>query len=343
MIEFKNEPIYKPNITKELILQHYNSYDIFRFYCGEFTISQNFSSPLRTDQNPSFNIFMHKSGELFYNDFLLGAGDFVKFIREKFSLNYYNALSKICIDLKLNHLYSCNEIANFLLTKSEPKTYNVDLKQYKSSSIQIKSRKWVVEDLNFWKQFGIGIKTLNKYSVIPITHIFIGDSIIKADNYSYAFVENKDGFKTYTIYRPYNEQKWLKDHDSSVWYSWEQLPKTDEVLIITKSKKDIMSINDVLSIPATALQNEKIIPKQKVVQELIERFPTIYLLYDNDYDKEENWGRMFGKKFADKYGLTQIEIPERFKSKDFSDLVKNFGVEKSKEIFQDIINNILPF
>jgi hypothetical protein len=33
-------------------------------------------------------------------------------------------------------------------------------------------------------------------------------------------------------------------------------------------------------------------------------------LYDNDYDKEVNWGREFGEKIADKFNLMQIEIED---------------------------------
>lgn len=344
-IDFSKKDIaHKEYISKEAILRHFSSYDVFRYYCGDFEIGKAFKSPIKTEKKPSFNIFVHKSGQLFYKDFRFGSGDFVQFIREKYTLNYRDALSKICIDMGLSDLYQHNNIQEHYISKKEPVKYDFDIKEVKKQNISIRSRKWKGYDYEYWKQFGISLRSLKNYKVVPISHIFIGDNIIKAEPHAYAFIENKDGYRSYTIYQPFSENhKWLKDHDSSVWYGWEQLPKTGDTLIITKSRKDIMSIVDVLDIPSTGLQNEMILPKPQVVQELITRFKDIYVLYDNDYDKDLNYGVEFGRKFADEFYLSQIIIPSFYKSKDFSDLVKNHGQKVAKEAYKDMVNNILPF
>lgn len=102
-----------------------------------------------------------------------------------------------------------------------------------------------------------------------------------------------------------------------------------------------MSIANTLKIPTVSLQSESIKPKPKIVEELKNRFEYIYLLYDNDYDKEINWGRKFGQNLSDEYDFFQIEIPDNFKSKDFSDLVLNHGRDKAKEILITLLET--PF
>jgi hypothetical protein len=104
-----------------------------------------------------------------------------------------------------------------------------------------------------------------------------------------------------------------------------------------------MSLHDVTGIPAVSLQTESAFPKEHVIDILKNRFSLIYLLYDNDFDKEINWGREFGSKLRDKFKFLQIEIPEEYKSKDFSDLVKNHGEKNAKECIEELIDQALPF
>ena len=199
-----------------------------------------------------------------------------------------------------------------------------------------------MHDIQFWLDFGITKKTLIKYNVTPIKYYFINGHIIKTDKYSYAFIEYKDGKETYKIYQPFSEDfKWINNHDESVWQGWEQLPEKGEQLIITKSLKDVMSISEVLKIPAVALQSETVKPKDKIVEQLYRRFDDIFILYDNDFDKKINWGQVASKELADYYGFYQIMIQNKWKSKDFSDLVKNHGAIKAYKLWEDEI--CLPY
>ena len=94
-------------------------------------------------------------------------------------------------------------------------------------------------------------------------------------------------------------------------------------------------------IPSLSLQGEGYIPKEHVVSQLKERYKKIYILYDNDFKAEEkgeeNHGRVFGKKLADMFQLIQIEIPELYRSKDPSDLYKDWG----KEVFITVMQSLI--
>ena len=98
-----------------------------------------------------------------------------------------------------------------------------------------------------------------------------------------------------------------------------------------------MSIVNVAGMNAVALQGEAMRPKQHVVQQLKDRFDKVYVLYDNDFDNPNNPGRTLGNKIASEFNLTQIEIPDDYLSKDFSDLVKAHGNYNANSVLQKLL------
>ena len=329
----------KKIVTKEGILIYIQDADIYRFYTGQpVDLTKNIKSPLRDDDNtPSFGYFIGSSGEICFNDFGKNKGDCVKFVELYFGLSFFEALSKIVVDFNLTHHFIYKDMFK------TSKEYNPNKFESRAKIISTANRKtlgkkarpWKAYDLAFWEQFGITKETLLYFKVEPIEYIFFDGEPLLADKFAYAFNEFKDNKRTIKIYQPFNENyKWLNNHNNSVWQGWDQLPKEGNKLIITSSLKDSMSIVDVLNIPSVSLQSESVIPKTQVIDELKSRFKTIYLLYDNDFDKPENIGEILGKKVCEQFNILQLYIPKSFKSKDFSDLVKKYGREEAKEIYQ---------
>lgn len=329
----------KQMITKSLLMKYVTDIEVYQKYIDEKIIpNRNILSPLMPETSPSFGFFKGNSGEICFKDFRLGSGDCIKFVQMKFDLTFFEALSKIAIDFNMED--------DFILKKTE-KTYSNDIKsmdrnEFLANAVTFElkktSRKWALHDVTFWEQYGISIGTLEKFNVQPVSYFHINDKIIKADRHAYCFIEFKDSKETYKIYQPYNEKyKWLNSHNNAVWQGWSQLPKNGYELIITKSLKDVMAIYEVTGYNAVALQCENILPKRHVFEELESRFKIIYGFYDNDFDKEVNWGREFGNKLCSEYGLVMIEIADSHKCKDFSDLVKSVGREKAKTILNDML------
>lgn len=335
----------KELVTKELLYEHISDLDIYNMYMEgkPVHINKAMLSPLRDEKNTSFGFFI-KNKEVLFNDFVLGGGDCIKFVQLKYELTYVEALAKIVNDFELNDYFITT---NINLNKVERKIIQSKSELLESDSsfrLAKRSRKWKLHDIKYWKQFGITLNTLKQYNVEPIDYFFINDKIIKADNYAYSFTERKDGYETYKIYQPFNEKyKWLNNHNDSIWQGWNELPKSGNELIITKSLKDVMSINEILGISAISLQAESVKPKDKIINELKSRFYSIYIFYDNDFDKQENWGQKYATKLIEDYTLFNICIPDEYNSKDFSDLVKNYGIKESKSITLELIHNILPF
>jgi|TARA_R110000822_G_scaffold73853_11_gene177619 hypothetical protein len=336
----------KTVVTKEGLLKHIEDVDVYRFYTGkEVDLNSKISSPLRKDSNPSFGYFFGQSGELCFKDFVLGAGDFVKFVQWKFNLNFFEALSKIVIDFGLDQYFMYKHDLPLTERKYDPNDFSnrSDLAN-KSAKFKLGVRQcpFTAKDYAFWLQFGVDSDMLQKYNVIAIDYIFINQNPFYVKGYAYAFVETKDGKKTYKIYQPFSQDfKWLNNHDDSVWQGWTQLPEQGVELIITKSLKDVMSIKAVTGIDTVSLQSESVKPKDHIIKELKDRFNTIFLLYDNDFDKEQNWGRQLGSKLAVEHDLVFIEIPTQLQSKDFSDLVKNHGKETGVKVIDHLTG--VPF
>ena len=60
---------YEP-VSKENILRLVSEEEIFRHFLGyDFKIGKTYKSPLREDNNPSFNVYYNPYGELRFKDF----------------------------------------------------------------------------------------------------------------------------------------------------------------------------------------------------------------------------------------------------------------------------------
>jgi hypothetical protein len=332
-------------ISKSAILSQHNELEIFQRYIDkEINIGgKPIISPLRKEKNASFGFFVGENNEICFNDFKLGKGDFIQFLRLKYDLTYFEALSKVACDFDMQDDYICKKSDKEIFTKNNNNVTKKELlTNYTGYNLNKRARKWMAHDVLFWNQYGIGKKTLDFFKVEPIDYIFIGDNCHSADKYAYCFIEVKDGIETYKIYQPYNEKyKWINNHNNSVWQGWTQLPEKGEDLIITKSLKDVMCIYEITGIPAVSMQSENVLPKGHVFNQLNERFTYISLLYDNDFDSEINWGREFADKFAKEFGLIDCFIKDEYKCKDFSDLVKMYGKEKAKNIL--LKETLIPF
>lgn len=334
----------KKMVDKESLLREVSDADIYQTYAPdlELAIGKPMLSPLRDEDNASFGLFIGENNEILFNDFTLGGGDCIRFVQIMFGDTFFEAMSRIVIDFDLTDKYFYKDIS----AKAKPSLHRVDkdtlLKKANSSLIRKRRRGWNKLDGKFWTSYGINKKTLEKYRVEPISHVFINKRIIACDHNSYAFTELKDGVETYKIYQPYNKDyKWLNNHDDSVWQGWDQLPEDGETLIITKSLKDVMTIDALTGIPAISLQAESVKPKPHIIQELKERFQGIFIWYDNDFDKETNWGQKFGNQLANEFDLINIYIGDEYGIKDVSDFAKIKGSRKAKDLIENLTS--LPF
>ena len=308
----------------------YSDFDIAHKYLGITCVPEVINSPLRQDNNPSLGLFINnRTNSLWFKDF--GSG-------EKGSL--YDLLAKMW-NVSKDKVY--DRILKDMPAPAPIRKHGVKVYRKSAGKVEVRVREWRDYDIAYWDSYGISLPWLKFGEIYPISHIILtknGHSYpIPAEKYAYVYVERKDGIVSFKIYQPYSkEYKWMSKHDSSVWDLWTKIPEKGDKLIITSSRKDALAIWSNTGIPALSLQGEGYIPKEHVVQQLKDRYNKVYVLYDNDFQSEENHGRMYGKMIAERFNVTQIEIPEKWKSKDPSDVVKNHGREVLRQIIYELVN-----
>lgn len=320
------------HLHTDVILGKISEYDIFMYYCPNFKkLGVKFCSELREDKTPSASIISW-SGNLLYKDFGYPDHTFncFSYVQVKFNVPFINALKIIDCDFNLN-----------LSTKKEENSFTMGYLGYsqiqpkyveKQTIIQKKRRSWNTDDAKFWRKYLVSKKILNTFAVEPISHFWINNNRFTCKSISYVFK-----FKNrYKIYSPYEEKnKWLSNTKKTDVQGYNQLPKTGEKLIITSSLKDVMCLY-AAGYNSIAMQSEMQIPSEKLISELKERFNTIEILYDNDFNKENNPGQTMANKICDLYGFKNICLPDELKSKDPSDLVNKVGnFNELKNILND--------
>lgn len=321
------------------ILNKVSEEAIMSYYFGVTSIPERINAPYRKDTKPSVGIYRGKGGRIQFRDFATGeSGGVIDLVEKTFNLDFKHALEKISKD------------ADKMISRAGTRILSTPKNSSHTSStsdIKVKVRDWKKYDLEYWESYGISLPWLKFGDIYPVSRIFSykEDGLVKsfpAEKYAYCYVERKDDKITLKVYQPYSEtNKWINKHDSSVWDLWTKIPETGENLIITSSRKDALCIWENTGIPSVSLQGEGYLPKEHVINQLKHRFENIFVLYDNDYAAKENHGRIDGKKLCEKFGLLQIEIPEKYKSKDTSDLAKNHGRLKVKEVILSLIKEKL--
>lgn len=335
---------HKRLASKEDILNLISDVEIFDYYLGGIP-KKLISSPMREDKVPSFGLFRsERYGKTFFKDFATGdSGDVFVFVRKLFNLSSLpDACNKIVSDFNLNE-YSTGGSSYNIVHKRKPFTIP-KVAQPSRIEIRVKVRPFTILDKEYWMdKYGINKQLLKDSNVYPISHYFLNDYCVKVNGIAYAYVENKDGKQTYKIYQPLEkDNKWINNNNYSIWELWTQMPATGKRVIITSSRKDAMvikSLFDESEVTACSLQGENFNPKQVVMDELILRFPERFILYDNDYNKSQNWGRIAAEKICKAYPeFEQIEIAENSECKDISDFREMHGEAMTKIYLKELID-----
>lgn len=314
----------KPTINKEDI--KVSEEEIFTHFFGSLShIPCLINSPFRKDKNPSFSIFYNKQGKLRFKDFATQeCWDIYSLLEKYLNCDYQSVLERIIKECTLNS------------TKQIKVTYKNKL-SLNNVVINVSVRDFKQHDFEFWKKYGITYEWLKFGQIYAIDNIFIKkdnkEVVIPAEKYAYAFAEFKDNKTTFKIYQPYSKRfKWMNNHNKSVWDLWRQLPTIGEKLIITSSRKDALCLWANLGIPSTCLQGEGYYPKDKIINQVKQRFEKIYVLLDND-----DTGKKFGHSLAERYDLVYLEINNEFETKDPSDFFKKYGKEKFIDYFKSLM------
>lgn len=300
-------------ISKQDILNKVSQYDIFRRYLGDFKIGRTYNSPLREDKSPSFGLFISsKDNELLYKDFANGdCGDAFKFVK------------------KLKNITSNSELYKTIYEDMNLYIQSVDLeskKKYiaKRASISVSRKKMTDKDYAYWAQFGITKETLKFFKVNAISNLFINNVITdkyteKEPMYCYKV------FDKFKIYKPLSpkQKKWRGNLSILDIQGFEQLPEYGDLLIITKSLKDVMVLYE-MGYDSISPASESADLPEIVMANLTKRFKKIIVFYDRDAA-----GVKFARKIVNKYKTDFFFINKKHKTKDISDFVSKYSLDEA--------------
>lgn len=313
----------EPEITKEFLLSKFNEETFMTYYLGIPVKKGLFKSPLRGDHVPTCSFFRNKAGELIFKDFS-GAfyGNFINVVMYKYQCNYYKALKIIASDFGL--------IGTSI--KKTPIKVQETFKDSGQAVINVEIQNFTEQELKWWNKYGITEKILKKFKVYSCKNVWLnGNYFAKSaqNNMMFGYYGGiKDKVELWRIYFPQRkEYRFLSNWNSNKIQGFNQLPKTGNVLVITKSMKDVMTLYSV-GVPAIAPNSETLFISDNVLSNLKERFNRIFVLYDNDLPGISNMNKI--KKLHPE--LNYLWIPRKTGAKDISDLHKLLG-KKNFNVF----------
>jgi DNA primase len=315
----------KQQLSTEAILLKISEYDIFRYYMPSklWKINHVTNSPFRQDRNPSF-LIGNKHGSLYFIDFAdpNKRGDCFDFVRIMFNLeNVYEVTKLIDKDFGLG-------IANNIDTQEYKKIiseYKQPEESKRYSLIQVITRKFTKEELDYWSQYYQDIQDLRDNNVYSIKKLYLNKQL-----FSLKETELRFGYlygSHWKIYRPYESKKnkWVPNNVPITEMDGRDDIQNCKVAFINKSRKDYMVMKKVFPC-CCAVQNEGMgCFSSENVEYLKANSDRQILSFDSDVTGVAN-SQQITKLFDFEYA----NVPRKYLDegiKDWADLVKAHGMK----------------
>ena len=328
------------------LLELVSDYDIYCELIGfEIELHKTIHSPIRSgDERPSFILFIPtklerplRPEEIWFKDYLGIHGDVFKFAQEFASFNFGLELET----RKDIIAFIDNQLKLGLLTDN-PRSYKkrkIDYEAAKETKdIFYTSRPFTRRDVWWWLQFGIDTLLLEQYNIKSIQYLlddtFKVKRTIKTTELAFAY----NIYDKLKLYRPEAspEFKWRNSCPAEYLQGIQQLEYLD-ILIMTKSMKDLLVFKSFMRVDVLAVQGEGMKFKNGIPH-YTKKF--VVTDYDNAGIKAANQFKEIG--FEPRWVSThQYSQNGKIKvvDKDISDYFKAHGLEKG---FQHLREDMFP-
>lgn len=322
----KLEPL---KVTRDLILNNVSEETLMEHYLGIPVKKGIFRSPLRSDNNPTCSFNRDKFGRLIFKDFNGSFyGDAFEVVKKLYNVSYNEALTIIANDfgiIESPHLKKHSKKIEYTNTK---------FTEQNQSLIQVEIQPFKDNELKWWASFGITESTLKRFLVFSCKTVFLNGCYLTSSSdkdFIFAYYRgSKDGIDYFRIYFPMRKHfRFLSNWTSNMIQGSMQLPLNGDLLVITKSMKDVMTLYE-LGITAIAPNSETLFLADKQYKLVKKRFKRIVLLYDNDLAGISNMNKI-RKKFKD---ITCLWLPRKY-AKDISDFYRKYGKERTIELINE--------
>ena len=310
----------------DAILTRISEYDIFRYYMPDHTwrLNQVTYSPFRKENNPSF-VIGNKLGHISFIDFADTSlrGDCFNFVQTLFNLRDTSEVLRL-IDKDFNlgfttGVYS-DDYKKIVSAYKQPEDLG---KRY--SLIQVSTRKFTHEELEYWNQYHQSIDDLRANNIYSIKSLYLNKSKfpLKETELRFGYLYGT----SWKIYRPFadKKQKWMPNNVPITTMDGMEDIKNCKVAFINKSKKDYMVMKKVFPC-CCAVQNEGVgCFSHENVEYLKANSDSQILSFDSDVTGVAN-SQQITKLFDFGYcNVPKSYIPEGIK--DWADLAKAHGLQ----------------
>ena len=216
------------------------------------------------------------------------------------------------------------------------KISNEKIEEKSDTLIQIEEQNFSDKELKWWESFGISKNTLKKFNVHSCKSVFLNGNYFSSSTerspiFGY-YGGKKDGNELWRIYFPQKKTyRFISNWGKNMIQGSKLLPTNGDLLVITKSQKDIMALYE-MGISAIAPCSEVLFLSNAQLDKLKRRFKKIIVIYDNDLPGIAGMNRI--KKAHPE--LSYFFIPRKYGAKDISDFIKKYGIEKTKKSIEEV-------
>ena len=309
--------------TKQTLMSQFSQEQIMEFYFGEpIQLRRHYKNPFREDKYPSCVFFYKKkTGALVFMDFAIGntIDCFGMAILRHNGVASYSRMYHEMSSLSPNDI-------------PKPTISYVKEEVEYETTIKVEVMPYSKPDLDFWAQYNITLDILKHFNVRKVKRAWINGDLryINVDkDPCYRYIEGS----RIKLYRPQNKKMKFRNNYIIEFEGMSLLPKSGDLLVITKAMKDIMTLYSI-GINAICPRSESAILDPEIVQKLLKSFSKVIIWYDADPTGDERSLKMYELYKND--GLIRVTHDPSV-GKDVSDIVKYHGKEKLIELCKTLM------
>lgn len=342
-----------PDLTIQYIFERVTQEEIMEFYTGipvnRHTLSGNsFTSPMRTDKNPTCNYYYHtdkkgitrlklKDWNGSFDGDVFDVAAWATKINTKTSQGFKLLQHAIAKDFKI-HKYKDDSSER---TKLET-FINTYIEQQDIKVFKVVPRAWNGFDKKYWYDtFGVPSVLLKEAKVIPVQEFYIEDNngyMKKVYSYyskdpAYAYYGGKvNGITIWKIYFPSRNRTQKKFFVNYNFIQGKHLFQPAKVGIITKSYKDVL-VFKLFGIEAIGIPSETYVMTKDEVFDIKSKCDIV--LTNFDYDRA---GILLANRYKREHGIQPLMFTRGrynqpdFGVKDFSEFREAFGFERTLQL-----------
>lgn len=374
--------INSSKLTKQTILEKVSQVNIFATYLGIsvetiyncINNGELICNPLRIDNHPTAGFRYNNRGKLKFKDFANDefwgdCFDIVALVMSNIYNKPYNISNKEDFIKVLRHItFTFKDI--FYGKEKDINVINdintaINVIKHKKPIIELVVREWNYNDEKYWNTFGVSIKFLNLNFIYPVEQYYINRNInpepkyfYSANDPCYGYFLGKDsnGVNNIKLYFPKRNKDITRfitncNHLEGIY----NLDRNDyNIIVITKSTKDRVSIGSAI-IKNLFLYGGLIKDRIGIINIPHET----YKLRNNEYDwlqskltengkivslmDNDRTGKIEAIWLRDTYNIIPIIIPNRYKVKDFAELVANNNFKTISDLIINAIQYIKEY